>query len=250
LVRLTHKDTHLWEDYRENGDATPLILYYTKHAEKIAFKIHRNLPANIDIEDIKCSAMQGLWTAITRFDTSKNIPFHVYSRQIIKGQIIDHLRENDHESRALRKIQKTYDNVKNELVQELRREPTENELAEALDEDIDIVTENKSRIANSVKVHIYQKYGNDSDNSNYDLTNTLESKSRVYEPIDQIAVMENVISPWTKKEKLLFALIYIENLNLAKVSLILGISHPQICQMHYRIGTQLKKRIESSLKDA
>jgi RNA polymerase sigma factor FliA len=241
---IKKEEEKLWSEYEVGGDTTDLINYYTPLANKIARNLHKKLPHFVDVEDIKCSALQGLWSAILKYDDSKGVPFKVYCRRIIKGQIIDHLREFDHESRSMRKVQKVYRHAENNLQHELKRDPTDQELASSMEIPVKEVTEFKQRIQYSKTYNITKIYR--SPHSSYSddemsFIDNLPDDVGTPIPMDEIAVMRIIMAPWTKLERLLFALVYFENLNLDIISDILGISHPNICQMHYRIGDQLSR---------
>ena len=69
--------------------------------------------------------MLGLFDAVIKFDSAKNVAFHSYAKHRIKGAILDSLRELDWASRDLRKRQKQVDAVTRDLALRLGRNPTE-----------------------------------------------------------------------------------------------------------------------------
>lgn len=234
----------MWWRYKQSNDATELVLHHTKFAKRLAIKMYNKLPKSIGVDEIECSARQGMWLAITRFDISRGVPFEAFARQIVNGQILDHLRENDNESRSLRATQKQYERAEQKLSHELKRPPTDSEIAESIGSDQNTVTEYRTRIHNSHICSIDASVGTgDSYTTEMNISNMLEGTSRVYAPMNSVQVLQAAIAPWTKPEKLLFALIYFESLNLFQAASILNVAHPHACQMHYRMGEQIAKML-------
>ncbi len=75
----------------------------------------------------------GLIEAIGRFDTSRGIQFKTYCTARIRGAILDNLRTNDWVPRLVRLRTNLVDKTMRRLYGELGREPTDIEMADALD---------------------------------------------------------------------------------------------------------------------
>lgn len=234
------KHAELWEQYSKTGDPTDLIEVYMNLARSIASKIHKSLPSSVMYEDVECSALQGLWQAIKRFDVTLSVPFGAYARRIIAGQVYDHIREADNESRSLRSLQKRIDEAEARLSHELTRIPNASEIADDLGITEEMVLECKLRINNAHTRSI--ESGPDDDNYNSQ-RNAIASNIKFHTPIDTYKTFSLAISIWTKKERLLFALMYFEGMSLDKAAIILNVPHPQVCQTHYRMGEQLLRII-------
>lgn len=97
--------------------------------ERIARSLMRNLPSNIDIQDLKQSGMMGLLDAATRFDDRQGVTFTTYASIRIQGSIKDELRALDIASRSLRKDFREAENAKVALEHALGRPPRESEVA-------------------------------------------------------------------------------------------------------------------------
>jgi len=74
----------------------------------------------------------GLFDAVTKYDSTKNVAFQAYAKHRIKGAILDSLRQLDWASRDLRKRQKQVDSATRDLSLRLGRTPTETEVAQEL----------------------------------------------------------------------------------------------------------------------
>jgi RNA polymerase sigma factor for flagellar operon FliA len=113
-----------------------LILEHLPLVKAIAVRLHGNLPAHVDLDDLVHAGVLGLFDAVTRFNSEKQVAFSSYAKHRIQGVILDSLRQLDWASRDLRR-RKQLEAATRGLTSELRRAPTEAELAAKLGVDID-----------------------------------------------------------------------------------------------------------------
>lgn len=95
----------------------------------IAARVHRNLPVNVDLDDLNQAGILGLFDAIAKYDSEKQVSFSTYAAHRIKGAILDSLRELDWASRGLRRRHKQWEAATRSLAGELHRAPSESEMA-------------------------------------------------------------------------------------------------------------------------
>jgi RNA polymerase sigma factor for flagellar operon FliA len=114
-----------------------LILEHLPLVKAIAVRLHGNLPAHVDLDDLVHAGVLGLFDAVTRFNSEKQVAFSSFAKHRIKGAILDSLRQLDWASRDLRRRYKQLEAATRELTSELQRAPNEAELAAKLGVDID-----------------------------------------------------------------------------------------------------------------
>ena len=112
---------------RERRDQ--IVLDHLPLVKAIAIRVHENLPVHVDLDDLIHAGVLGLFDAVTKYDSDKNVAFHSYAKHRVKGAILDSLREMDWASRDLRKRQKQVDSVTRDLSSKLGRAPVETEVA-------------------------------------------------------------------------------------------------------------------------
>jgi RNA polymerase sigma factor for flagellar operon FliA len=105
------------------------VLDHLPLVKAIAIRVHENLPVHVDLDDLIHAGVLGLFDAVTKYDSDKNVAFHSYAKHRVKGAILDSLREMDWASRDLRKRQKQVDSVTRDLSSKLGRAPVETEVA-------------------------------------------------------------------------------------------------------------------------
>jgi len=102
--------------------------------ESIARRMYGALPPNscVELNDLSQSGVLGLVSAGRGYDPASAVPFPLYARYRIEGEMLDSLRRNDLAPRRLRRWQKQVSATRRELAASLHREPTEEELCERL----------------------------------------------------------------------------------------------------------------------
>jgi RNA polymerase sigma factor for flagellar operon FliA len=109
-----------------------IVLDHLPLVKAIAIRVHESLPVHVDLDDLIHAGVLGLFDAVGKFDSAKNVAFQSYAKHRIKGAILDSLRQLDWASRDLRKRQKQVDAVTHELSLKLNRAPVDSEVAQAM----------------------------------------------------------------------------------------------------------------------
>ena len=99
----------------------------------LAERMVTTLPASVEVDDLVSMGTFGLIEAIDRFDLSRGIQFKTYCTARIRGAILDNLRTNDWVPRLVRLRTNLVDKTMRRLYGELGREPTDPEMADALE---------------------------------------------------------------------------------------------------------------------
>jgi RNA polymerase sigma factor FliA len=114
-------------------DREALILEHLPQVRWIAYRIHRRLPANaVSVEDLESAGVLGLIAAVDGFDATRGHKLKTYAEFRIRGAILDSLRRHDIIPRNQRTQRKRAEAEIVSLEQELRRAPTEAEIAARL----------------------------------------------------------------------------------------------------------------------
>jgi len=114
-----------------------IVLEHLSLVRAIAIRVHENLPVHVDLDDLVHAGVLGLFDAVHKYDSSKNVAFQSYAKHRIKGAILDSLRQLDWASRDMRKRQKQMEAVTRDLSTKLGRTPTESEVAKEMGVGLD-----------------------------------------------------------------------------------------------------------------
>lgn len=126
-VSVPRKQKRISQEIRDR-----VVLEHLPLVKAIAIRVHENLPVHVDLDDLIHAGVLGLFDAVQKYDSTKNVAFQAYAKHRIKGAILDSLRQLDWASRDLRKRQKQVDSVTRSLSLKLGRTPAESEVAEEM----------------------------------------------------------------------------------------------------------------------
>ena len=114
-----------------------VVLEHVPLVKAIAVRVHENLPVHVDLDDLVHAGILGLFDAANKFNPEKQVVFSSYAKHRIKGAILDSLRQLDWASRDMRRRHKQVEAATRDLSAELKRTPTEAEVAQKLGMDVD-----------------------------------------------------------------------------------------------------------------
>ena len=114
-----------------------VVLEHLPLVKAIAVRVHENLPVHVDLDDLVHAGILGLFDAASKFNPDKQVVFSSYAKHRIKGAILDSLRQLDWASRDMRRRHKQVEAATRDLAAELKRNPTEAEVAHKLGMDVD-----------------------------------------------------------------------------------------------------------------
>ena len=139
-ARLEEADlTELWRRYRQEGDEQArerLVLAYSPLVKYVAGRMAAGLPAHVEEADLISYGRIGLIAAVERFDLSRENKFETFAITRIKGSIIDELRSLDWVPRSVRARAREIERPNAKLEHELRRAPSDAEMAKELDSEM------------------------------------------------------------------------------------------------------------------
>ena len=133
-----HVDDELgqhWHRFKSTGEEEArekLILHYAPLVKYVASRVATGLPASVEQADLVSYGMFGLIDALTKFEPGRGNKFETYAIPRIKGAIIDELRAMDWVPRSIRFKAREIEKAHTDLESMLKRQPTEQEMAERL----------------------------------------------------------------------------------------------------------------------
>src|SRR5438309_7876696 len=124
-----------WRRYKLDNDRTArdqLIRHFSYLVKITAGRVINNLPPNMERDDLVSAGIVGLIKAVDQFDTTRQVKFETYAIALIRGAILETLREDDWVPRSIRERVKNLERTYMQLEVSLGRPATEDEVAEAL----------------------------------------------------------------------------------------------------------------------
>lgn len=209
---------------------------------KLVLSILKKYNNRVDnLDDLFQVGCIGLIKAIDNFDLSHNVKFSTYAVPMILGEIRRYLRDNS-SIRIARSIKDTAYKalkMKEELTNELNREPTIKEIAEKLElNEVDVASAIESM---RDAISMYEPIYNDGGDTIY-LADQLEDKTYTY-PIDMRIDLKNALKKLKKKEKYIIYERYITGKTQLELAEELGISQAQISRLEKSGIESIKKEL-------
>src|SRR5471030_1911922 len=108
------------------------LLEFLPWARHFARSCASKLPSHLDHDDLQSAGVLGYLRAAPRYDAARGASFRGYCALRIRGAVLDELRRWDWAPRSVHKSLRRITRVTSSLTEQLEREPTRLELAQAL----------------------------------------------------------------------------------------------------------------------
>jgi len=205
----------------------------------IAHSVENSLPVHVDGGDLIQAGTLGLIGAAERYKPTYSVKFSSYAKLRIRGAILDYLRANDTASRVFRDLQDKADAAEQDLARELKRYPSQGEVANKLGIDM----KRFGVIRNGAARDCLQ--------SETDMDKEQRKRSEPRIPAEQHpdAIMIQSELRRTVQAALAFLGVryrkviewyYVLGLNMKQIGQILSINESRVSQMHKRALAQLR----------
>ncbi|HEX6130196.1 MAG TPA: RNA polymerase sigma factor WhiG [Actinomycetota bacterium] len=230
----------IWHAFKSGADEAAreqLILHYAPLVKYVASRVATGLPSSVEQADLVSYGVFGLIDALQKFEPGRGNKFETYAIPRIKGAIIDELRAMDWVPRSVRFKQREIEKALADLEAMLKRQPTEQELAERLGMSLaelhEVITQISfvSVLALDETISVGQDRG-----EQVSLVDTLADKgldpTEGVESQEMRSLLSAAINTLSEREKIVVTLYYFEGLTLAEIGTILGVTESRVCQIH------------------
>jgi RNA polymerase sigma factor for flagellar operon FliA len=237
----------IWRKYKQYNDRLArdrLIQHFAYLVKITAGRVISNLPPSLERDDLVSAGVVGLIKAVDQFDTTRQVKFETYAIALIRGAILEMLREDDWVPRSVRERVKSLERTYIDLEVEKGRPATEGEVAEALHlepEELSKLLLDTGRTTvlsledilvgseGSEKLHLSDVVQDDSAPPSLE-AEMHERKRMLGRSIDRLP----------ERERLVVALYYYEGMTFKEIGKILGISESRVYQLHTQAVLRLR----------
>ncbi|MBI9047897.1 MAG: FliA/WhiG family RNA polymerase sigma factor [Anaerolineaceae bacterium] len=202
-----------------------------------------------DYDDLAAQGILGLIEAVDRYDEKYNTKLSTFATLKIRGKILDTLREMDWLSRASRQKVRGLQQATNELEMELKRTPTDEEIAIHLDIDMD---EYRKILGEASKSFLsLDEEINDANDGAIDLKEVISDDKQIdpSELIESQDFQDTIIigiKELSSREQQILSLYYYDELTLKEIGQVMGISESRVSQVHGKAIIKLKQVVGES----
>jgi RNA polymerase sigma factor for flagellar operon FliA len=207
---------------------------------RMAFRMARRLPPNVDVNDLIGAGTEGLLKAVQYYDPERYPQFEPYAKTRIRGAILDELRANDSLTRYGRSRMAEITNTIKELQNRLGRQPAEDEVAARM----------------GIPLEQYQRLTGDlmRGPTLQGLSSVSADDAESGAPTPDLMLLENdlkqrlavAMTKLSERTQQVLALYYQEECTQAEIGQILGVTESRVCQILGEASARLRAMLEDT----
>jgi RNA polymerase sigma factor for flagellar operon FliA len=236
-----------WRRYKTSGDAgarADIINQYAYLVKITAGRVVSSLPPSLERDDLVSAGVVGLIKAVDQFDTNRQVKFETYAIALIRGAILEMLREEDWVPRSIRERVKLLERTYLQMETQYGRPPSEHEVARELNMNLEefnklLVETGRTNLLSlddiligsegSEKLHLADVIADDTAGPSTQLE-AVEMKRALAAGIDRLP----------ERERLVISLYYYEGMTFKEIGKILTISESRVYQLHTQAVIRLR----------
>lgn len=232
-----------WNQSRDKDAADYLLQIYMPLVQYHVQRIGAGLPKNVDRDELQSFGLFGLYDALEKFDSRRDLKFDTYASFRIRGAILDGLRKEDWMPRSVREKSKKIEKAAEKIEQEQKRSASIDEVAERCGMTTDEVSQ---VISEGLLSNLLSLDDGLSGGKNESAPTAIEDPDAVLPDrylIDQEnhRMLAEEIDKLNEKERLVVSLFYFEGLTLTEIGQVLKLSTSRISQIHSKSLFKLRQ---------
>jgi RNA polymerase sigma factor for flagellar operon FliA len=222
------------------------MLHYAPLVKYVAGRVGTGLPAHVDVADLVQSGIFGLADAIEKFEPERGLKFETYAMQRIRGAILDELRAQDWVPRSVRGRARDVERALERLGNQLQRTPTDSEIAAELQIGVSDLRDLYAQFQLTSVVALDELMV--AGRGDASLAETLPDDG-ADDPVASLVDQDNrrqlvdAIAQLAERDRIVVTLYYFENLTLAEIGRVLGVTESRVCQLHTRAVLRLRTKL-------
>ena len=227
-------------------DRSQLIREHMPLVEIVVQRMVPQVPSFMTRDDMTSAAMEGLIDAANKYDPGKGAQFKTFAEYRIRGAIFDEMRKLDWFSRSLREKHNQLSQTMLRLERKLGRSPDEEEMAAALDMSLEQYHDTLAQVSHLGCVSLNETLDHSEEGRSF-LDNLVQDGGptplELIESQEMTALMADIIDELSKKEKLVIALYYYEELTQKEIAEVIGVTEGRVSQLHSQALIKLKVKL-------
>jgi len=236
-----------WMDFKvfKSPEArVELINHYSYLVKITAGRIVTSMPGGLDRDDLIGAGVIGLVKSVDQFDPTRDVKFETYAIALVRGAILEMLRDEDWVPRSIREKLKALDRTTMSLETKLGRPATDHEIAEKMGIAIEEVGELQVRMG---RTNVYSLDDilttSDGDDHIHFVELIVDEDSNTAAEIEGKEIRRLLavgVDRLPERERLVVALYYFEGLTFKEIGQVLTVSESRVYQLHTQAMNRLR----------
>lgn len=226
------------------GERERMIFDHMGLVHHVVGRISPYLPEDVRYEDLVSAAVLGLIKAVDRYDPSRGARLATYAYSVIRGEVMEALRERDWAPRSVRRKARELARVSAALEYELGRPPTEEELAEALGVSLQSYYRLLQDTSAATLLSLEETLADDEQGvwepPDLDHTNSFADPAVKFEEEDVRRVLTEAVQRLPEREQQVLGLYYQARLTYKEIGRAVGVTESRVCQIHSQAIARLR----------
>jgi RNA polymerase sigma factor for flagellar operon FliA len=226
-----------------------LVLAHVGLVKSLAQRLMQRLPSQVDLNDLISAGVVGLLEAAGRYQATTGVPFDAFARRRIHGAMLDALRDLDWAPRSLRRLRRDLDSTIASLRHRLGREPNESEIAAAMQWSDAEYADALDQLRTLEIGQIRPLDAPTADGGTL-LEICIDPAEGVVTQLERAELRQHLaraIEQLPERERQIIALYYQEELTLAEIGQVIGVSESRVCQLRALAVSRLRASLGESM---
>jgi RNA polymerase sigma factor FliA len=232
-------------------DRDQLVINHVGLVKVMAHRLAQRLPSQVEMSDLISVGVLGLIDAAGRYRPAMGVPFDAFARRRVQGAMLDALRDLDWAPRSLRRMRRDIDGATAQLRHQLRREPTEEEIAGAMS----MTTVEYERALDQIRtlelgaVRQLDATGEDGTPLLELCLDPEEGPDVQLERTELKRLLAKALLELPERERHILALYYEEEMTMAEIGAVIGVCESRVSQLRSLALSRLRSSLRGTLGD-
>jgi len=239
----------VWRQYRAEPTEEIRNFLIARHLDLVAYaaeRLHKRLPSEVEVNDLKSAGAFGLMDAVESFDPDRGVKFETFCTQRIRGAMFDELRSMDWVPRLVRSRTAKVEKVRKSIEMETGARPTEDEVATRLNVSGDEF-EKLQKDSRPISMVSLTRKCFETDSSKDVREIDVVEDGRQENPLQAVQKQDLqalITKGLSRAERLIVILYYYEEMTMKEIGSTLDLSESRVSQMHSSILARLKAQMQ------
>ena len=239
----------VWREYRVSPTEEVRNFLIGRHLDLVAYaaeRLHKRLPSEVEINDLKSAGAFGLMDAVESFDPDRGVKFETYCTQRIRGAMFDELRSMDWVPRLVRSRTAKVEKVRKSIEMETGARPTEDEVAARLNVSGDEFEKLQKDSRPISMVSLTRKCFETDSSKDVREIDVVEDgrQENPLQAVQKLDLQQLITKGLSRAERLIVILYYYEEMTMKEIGATLDLSESRVSQMHSSILARLKAQMQ------